>query len=105
MQHTPSQIVASNRPAPPTQLLKEIEAGYWSIQEGRHQQALDSFLAVAEKAPQVAAAWHGLGLSSEALGSREDGVRFLRKACLLSESTAMYWRDLGRVNLGAGDVE
>ncbi len=105
MQHTPSQTIDSNRPDQPTQLLKKIEAGYRSIQEGRHQQALDSFLAVAGEAPQVAAAWHGLGLSSEALGSRDDAVHFLRKACHLSERTAMYWRDLCRVTLSAGDAE
>ncbi len=92
-------------PEASTALLNEIEAGYRALEQSRHTQALDRFLAVSEKAPQLPAAWHGLGLASEALGSREDAVRFLKKACGLSDRTAMYWRDLGRALLSAGDAE
>lgn len=104
-QHPPHAEVSKAAVATPPQLLRDIEAGYRAIQEGKNEKALDTFLAAAEVAPHIAAVWHGLGLASEALGSREDAVRFLQKACHLCEHTAMYWRDLGRTMLGNRDAE
>lgn len=102
---TSSRTATSSPPEGGAALLKAIEAGYRALEQSRYTQALDHFLAASETAPQLPAAWHGLGLASEALGSREDAVRFLKKACTLSERTALYWRDLGRSLLNAGEAE
>lgn len=105
MQNSTLLSAGSRHSEPSASLLKEIEAGYRALEAGRHRQALDHFLTATESAPHLPAAWHGLGLASEALGNREDAARFLKKACHLSERTAMYWRDLGRTLLNAKDAE
>lgn len=104
MRHASPAAVASDASAS-ARVLQTVEAGDRAIGEGWHEYALDAFLSAAEMAPGVAAAWYGLGVASEALGQGDDAVRFLRKACFLSESTALYWRDLARAALGVEDVE
>lgn len=105
MQNSLPLIAASGHSGRSASLLKEIEAGYRALDQGHPQQALDRFLTASERAPHLPAAWHGLGLASEALAGREDAVRFLKKACSLSEQTGLYWRDLARTLLHAGDAE
>ncbi|MDZ7639338.1 MAG: tetratricopeptide repeat protein [Bryobacterales bacterium] len=105
MQNASPQTLAPPKSVLPAHLLRDIETGYRLIQEGGYEKAVDTFLSAAEAAPQIPAIWHGLGLASEGLGSRKDAVRFLEKACRLSEQTAIYWRDLGRVLLGGGDAD
>jgi len=85
--------------ADPRGLLADIETGYRAINEGRAERVIDLLLSVVEQAPSVAAGWHALGLACESSGAAEDAERFLAKACSLSEGTALYWKDLGRVYL------
>ncbi|MCC6262888.1 MAG: tetratricopeptide repeat protein [Bryobacterales bacterium] len=105
MQDSSPLLAGSGHSGRSASLLKEIEAGYRALQQGHPQQALDFFLTASERAPHLPAAWHGLGLASDALASREDAARFLKKACSLSEQTGLYWRDLARALLNGGDAE
>jgi len=101
----PQLVSTSYRPGKkitPEGLLAEIEQGYQRLSGGNPEKAMDHFLRAAESMPTMAAAWHGLGQSCDALGKTNESLEFLAKACSLSPQTDMYWADYGRQLLAQG---